>query len=43
VVNPGSLGESREARPDRPVSYAVLDTASEEVEVRRFPNPRFTR
>jgi len=43
VVNPGSLGESREARADRPVSYAVLDTASEEVEVRRFPNPRFTR
>jgi putative phosphoesterase len=41
VVNPGSLGESREPGVPRPVSYAVLDTTSEEVEVRRFPNPRF--
>jgi putative phosphoesterase len=40
VVNPGSLGESREAGEKRMVSYAILDTDSEEVEIVRFPNPR---
>jgi putative phosphoesterase len=38
VVNPGSIGEPRE-HGSTMVSYAILDTASEEVEVRRFPNP----
>jgi putative phosphoesterase len=38
VVNPGSLGESRDPL-DRQVSYAVLDTGSEEVELRRFRDP----
>ena len=42
VVNPGSLGESRDRAHPRDVSYAVLDTASLEVEIRRFPDPRFT-
>jgi putative phosphoesterase len=41
VVNPGSLGESRDRAHPRDVSYAVLDTESLEVEIRRFPDPRF--
>ena len=40
VVNPGSIGEGRGSDPERSVSYAVLDTDSEEVEIVRFPNPR---
>jgi putative phosphoesterase len=40
VVNPGSLGESRDPSGDRSVSYAVLDTSSEEVELRRMADPR---
>ncbi len=40
VVNPGSLGESREAGERKMVTYAVVDTDSEEVEIVRFPNPR---
>jgi putative phosphoesterase len=40
VVNPGSIGEGRGPDPERSVSYAVLDTDSEEVEIVRFPNPR---
>ena len=40
VINPGSLGESREAGERQMVSYAVVDTDSEEVEIVRFPNPR---
>ncbi|MGX7679262.1 metallophosphoesterase family protein [Jatrophihabitans sp. DSM 45814] len=38
VVNPGSLGESRDPT-SRLVSYAILDTATETVELRRFPDP----
>ena len=41
VVNPGSLGESRDRLHPRDVSYAVLDTDDLSVEVRRFPDPRF--
>jgi putative phosphoesterase len=39
VVNPGSLGQGGD--PDHPgmVSYAVLDTDSEEVTFHRFANP----
>jgi len=37
VVNPGSIGESRSMEPGRPVSYAVLDTDSEEVFIGKFP------
>ena len=40
VINPGSLGESREPGADRMVSYAVLDTDSDEVDIRRFRDPR---
>jgi len=41
VVNPGSLGQGGD--PDHPgmVSYAVLDTDSDEVTVHRFDNPAF--
>jgi putative phosphoesterase len=41
VVNPGSLGQGGD--PDHPgmVSYAVLDTDSEEVTIHRFANPAF--
>lgn len=38
VINPGSLGESPPG--SALVSCAVLDTASETVELLRFPNPR---
>jgi putative phosphoesterase len=39
VVNPGSLGQGRD--PDHPgmVSYAILDTDSDELTVHRFRNP----
>jgi putative phosphoesterase len=37
VINPGSIGESRSMEPGRPVSYAVLDTDSEEVSFGKFP------
>jgi putative phosphoesterase len=40
IVNPGSLGESREVGQRDLVSYAVIDLASDEVEIVRFPNPR---
>jgi putative phosphoesterase len=40
VVNPGSLGESREAGHRGTVSYATLDTDSDEVVVVRMPNPQ---
>lgn len=40
VVNPGSLGESREPGQRDLVSYAVIDLAALEAEIIRFPNPR---
>jgi putative phosphoesterase len=40
IVNPGSLGESREAGARDLVSYALIDLSSDEVEIVRFPNPR---
>lgn len=40
VVNPGSIGESREHGAKDLVSYAILDTDSGEVEFVKFPNPR---
>jgi putative phosphoesterase len=39
VVNPGSLGQGGEPGQPGMVSYAILDTDSEEVTIRRFPNP----
>jgi len=40
VVNPGSAGEARDHRNFRQLSCAVLDTASEEVRVIDYPDPR---
>jgi putative phosphoesterase len=40
IVNPGSLGESREPGQRELVSYAIIDLQSDEVEIVRFPNPR---
>jgi putative phosphoesterase len=40
VVNPGSLGEGRCPDHRQMVSYAVLDTDTEELEVVWGPNPR---
>jgi putative phosphoesterase len=40
VVNPGSIGESREHGSKDLVSYAILDTDTENVEFVKFPNPR---
>ncbi len=40
VINPGSAGEPRDAANRFQLSCAVLDTASEEVRVVNFPDPR---
>ena len=40
VVNPGSIGESREHGFKDLVSYAILDTGTDEVEFVKFSNPR---
>ena len=40
VINPGSTGEARDSRNGGQLSCAVLDTASEEVELFDFPDPR---
>ena len=40
VVNPGSAGDARDHGNGRQLSCAVLDTASEEVRVIDFPDPR---
>jgi putative phosphoesterase len=40
VINPGSTGEARDNRNGFQLSCAVLDTASEEVQVLDFPDPR---
>ncbi|MBV9151595.1 MAG: metallophosphoesterase family protein [Alphaproteobacteria bacterium] len=42
VVNPGSAGEARDHRNGRQLSCAVLDTASEEVRLIDFPDPRLS-
>lgn len=39
VVNPGSLGQGGDPAHPGLVSYAVLDTDSEQVEIHRFNNP----
>jgi len=41
VVNAGSLGQGGEPGHQGMVSYAILDTDSDEVVVRRFENPAF--
>jgi len=40
VINPGSTGEARDNRNGYQLSCAVLDTASEAVQVLDFPDPR---
>lgn len=41
VVNPGSLGESREPGQRDAVTYALIDLVDLDAEIVRFPNPRF--
>jgi putative phosphoesterase len=41
VVNPGSLGESREAGARQVSTYAIVDTDTRTAEIVRFPNPAF--
>src|SRR5713101_7756518 len=40
VINPGSAGEARDSRNGGQLSCAVLDMASEEVQLFDFPDPR---
>jgi putative phosphoesterase len=40
VVNPGSAGDARDHSNGRQLSCAVLDTASEEVRIIDYPDPR---
>jgi putative phosphoesterase len=40
VINPGSAGEARDSNNRFQLSYAVLDTASEEARVIDFPDPK---
>jgi putative phosphoesterase len=40
VINPGSAGEARDHRNGRQLSCALLDTASEEVRIIDFQDPR---
>ena len=42
VINPGSTGDARDHRNGGQLSCAVLDTASEEVQVLDFPDPQRT-
>jgi putative phosphoesterase len=39
VINPGSAGEARDARNAFQLSYAVLDTGTDEVVFDNFPDP----
>ena len=39
VINPGSAGEPRDPRNDFQLSFAVLDTESDEVRFGSFPDP----
>jgi putative phosphoesterase len=41
VVNPGSAGDARDPTNGRLLSCAVLDTATDEVRVIDYPDPRF--
>ena len=40
VISPGSAGDARDHRNGYQLSCAVLDTASEEVQLIDFPDPR---
>jgi putative phosphoesterase len=39
LINPGSTGEPRDPRNDRRLSFAVLDTATDEVRICNFADP----
>ena len=39
LINPGSAGEPRDARNDFQLSYAVLDSGTEEVTFGNYPDP----
>ncbi|HVC61671.1 MAG TPA: metallophosphoesterase family protein [Acetobacteraceae bacterium] len=41
VINPGSAGDARDNGNDRQLSCAVLDTATDEVRMIDYPDPRF--
>jgi len=41
VINPGSAGDARDPTNGRQLSCAVLDTATDEVRVIDYPDPRF--
>ncbi len=41
IINPGSAGDARDARNDRQLSCAVVDTASDEVSVINYADRRF--
>ncbi len=41
VINPGSAGDARDHGNGRQLSCAVLDTATDEVRVIDYPDPRF--
>jgi putative phosphoesterase len=41
VINPGSAGDARDSRNGRQLSCAVLDTATEDVRIIDYPDPRF--
>jgi putative phosphoesterase len=43
VINPGSAGDARDSRNGRQLSCAVLDMASEDVQVIDYPDPRYER
>lgn len=39
VINPGSAGDARDARNGRQLSYAVLDTTTDNVQFGNYPDP----
>lgn len=41
VINPGSAGDARDARNDRQLSCAIVDTATDEVQVINYADRRF--
>ncbi len=41
VINPGSAGDARDARNDRQLSCAVVDTVTEEVRVIDYADPHY--
>lgn len=41
IINPGSAGDARDARNDRQLSCAVVDTATDEVRVIDYRDPRY--